>query len=382
MKIGYFLSCEEYRPAQLIEQAVGAQEAGFDALWISDHFHPWNDAQGQSPFMWSVIGALSQACDLPVTTAVTCPIMRMHPAIVAQAAATSADMLSGRFTLGVGTGEALNEHILGDAWPSADVRLAMLEESVEVMRTLWEGGQVSHDGDHYTVENARIYALPDEPVEVIVSGFGPKAVSLAAAIGDGFASVAPEAEHVRRFRAEGGGDKICQAGAKVCWSPDEDEAVDTVHRLWPNEVLPGELAGGHAGLPLVLLVRLVDRHHVGDLEDALLDALQLVAGARDGEEQEGVDHPGHGDLGLADADGLDQDDLGAPGLDQPDRLARAAGDPAERRLARARADEGEGRAGEVLHEASHYCGAIAPPIGGPEYFVHYLQALRRKASPV
>ncbi|MET0201797.1 MAG: TIGR03557 family F420-dependent LLM class oxidoreductase [Gaiellaceae bacterium] len=122
------------------------------------------------------------------------------------------------------------------------MRLAMLEESIEIMRALWEGGQVSHDGDHYTVENARLYTLPGEPVEVIVSGFGPKAISLAAAVGDGFASVAPEAEDVRRFRAEGGGDKVCQAGTKVCWGPDEDEAVETVHRLWPNEGLPGELA--------------------------------------------------------------------------------------------------------------------------------------------
>ncbi|MHB2022696.1 MAG: TIGR03557 family F420-dependent LLM class oxidoreductase, partial [Mycobacteriales bacterium] len=137
MKIGYALSCEEFAPAQLIEQAKQAEQAGFEALWISDHFHPWTAEQGQSPFVWSVIGALSQACRLPVTTAVTCPTVRIHPAIIAQAAATSAVMLDGAFTLGVGTGEALNEHVLGNPWPHAEVRLAMLEEAVEVIRELW-----------------------------------------------------------------------------------------------------------------------------------------------------------------------------------------------------------------------------------------------------
>src|SRR5438045_1277135 len=163
MRIGYFLSSEEFGPAELLDQARRAEHAGFEALWISDHFHPWMDSQGQSPFVWSTIGALSQACRLPVTTAVTCPTTRIHPAIVAQAAATSAVLLEGRFTLGVGTGEALNEHILGDAWPSANVRLEMLEEAVAVIRELWTGRQVEHSGAHYRVENARLYTLPDEP---------------------------------------------------------------------------------------------------------------------------------------------------------------------------------------------------------------------------
>src|SRR5919206_2821694 len=123
MRIGYFLSSEEYAPAELIEQAKGAERAGFEALWISDHYHPWVDAQGQSPFVWSMIGAISQVCRLPVTTAVTCPTVRVHPAVIAQAAATSAVLLEGRFTLGVGTGEALNEHILGDPWPPTEIRL-------------------------------------------------------------------------------------------------------------------------------------------------------------------------------------------------------------------------------------------------------------------
>src|SRR4051812_5462455 len=155
-EFGYFLSCEEHGPSELVEQARMAEQAGFTSLWISDHYHPWNDAQGQSPFVWSVIGALSQSVSLPVQTAVTCPLIRMHPAVVAQAAATSAVQLDGRFRLGIGSGEALNEHILGDAWPEADVRLEMLEEAVHVMRELFTGEQVSHRGKHYTVENARL----------------------------------------------------------------------------------------------------------------------------------------------------------------------------------------------------------------------------------
>ena len=190
--------------------------------------------------MWSVIGALATAVPgMHVTTAVTCPTVRIHPAIIAQAAATSAVLLEGRFALGVGTGEALNEHILGDGWPEADVRLEMLEEAVEVMRGLWEGGQFTHYGPHYAVENARIYTLPDTPPDILVSGFGPKAIELAGRIGDGFCSVAPDKDAVERFRAAGGAGKLVQGGTKVCWGPDEQECVKTVHRLWPNEGLGG-----------------------------------------------------------------------------------------------------------------------------------------------
>ena len=143
---GYFLSCEEYGVDELLEQAALAEEAGFDALWISDHYHPWKDEQGQSAFVWSLIGALSRVMQLPVTTAVTCPTVRIHPAVIAQAAATSHVLLDGRFRFGIGTGEALNEHILGDAWPPEKVRLEMLEEAVEVIRELWKGEAVQHHG--------------------------------------------------------------------------------------------------------------------------------------------------------------------------------------------------------------------------------------------
>ena len=241
MQIGYFLASEEYSPRALIEQAQQAEQAGFHALWISDHYHPWNDEQGHSGFVWSVIGALAQATSLPVTTGVTCPTVRIHPAIIAQAAATSGVLHEGRFNLGVGSGEALNEHILADHWPEADVRLEMLEEAIEVIRTLWEGGQRSHYGPHYAVENARVYDLPDQLPKLIVSGFGPKAIKLAARIGDGFATTSPDKDAIDLYRSEGGTGPV-HAGTKVCYGPDAEQALETVHRLWPNEALPGELA--------------------------------------------------------------------------------------------------------------------------------------------
>ncbi len=241
MRIGYFLSCEEFGPHELVEQARLAQRAGIDRVWISDHYHPWIDRQGQSPFVWSVIGALSEATSLPITTGVTCPTVRIHPAVIAQAAATSAVMHQGRFQLGVGSGEALNEHILGDRWPEADVRLEMLEEAVEVIRLLWQGGQRSHHGRHYTVENARVYDLPDEPPPILVSGFGPKAIELAARIGDGFCTTSPDKDAIELYRSSGGKGPV-HAGTKVCFMDSEDEAMETVLRLWPNEGLPGELA--------------------------------------------------------------------------------------------------------------------------------------------
>jgi G6PDH family F420-dependent oxidoreductase len=244
MRVGYFLSSEEWGPHELVAQAKQAQNAGFEGLWISDHYHPWNDEQGHSPFVWATIGGISQAAPgMHVTTAVTCPTMRIHPAVIAQAAATAAVMLDGKFSLGVGTGEALNEHILGDRWPEADERLEMLEEAVQVIRTLWQGGVQDHRGEHYRIEHCRVYDLPEQEPKIIVSGFGDKAVSLAARIGDGYCTVGPDAASVQKFRAETNGDgKVVQGGLKVCWGEDEAEARKTVYRLWANEALPGELA--------------------------------------------------------------------------------------------------------------------------------------------
>lgn len=240
--IGIFLSCEEHGPQRLVDIAAKAEQAGFPDLWISDHFHPWVDAQGESPFVWSVIGAIAAATQrVRVTTAVTCPTVRIHPAIVAQAAATSALLLDGRFTLGVGTGEALNEHVLGDPWPGIEQRLSMLEESVAIMRALWEGGNVSFDGQHYVVDRARLYSLPAEPVDVYASAFGPKAAEAVGAWADGYINVSPSEDLLQTYRGAGG-EGPAQGGMKVCWGRDEAECVKTVHRLWPNEALSGELA--------------------------------------------------------------------------------------------------------------------------------------------
>jgi G6PDH family F420-dependent oxidoreductase len=243
MKLGYFLSSEEWGPHDLVELAVKAQRAGFDRLWISDHYHPWNDEQGHSPFVWSVIGAIAAATEnMTVTTAVTCPTLRIHPAIIAQAAATSAVLLGGRFVLGLGSGEALNEHILGDRWPDADERLEMLEEAVHVIRRLWEGGFQDHRGRHYRVQHARVYDLPDAPPPIVISGFGPKSIELAGRVGDGYCTVQPDAEAVNQFRSGAKRGNLVQGGMKVCLGADEARARKLVHRLWPNEALPGELA--------------------------------------------------------------------------------------------------------------------------------------------
>jgi G6PDH family F420-dependent oxidoreductase len=238
---GYFLSCEEYGPKELVRQARMAEQAGFEALWISDHFHPWNSEQGQSPFVWSVIGALSEAVSLPVTTAVTCPTIRMHPAVVAQAAATAAVQLDGKFVLGVGSGEALNEHILGDAWPSAGQRLEMLEEAVHLIRELHKGEEISHHGTYYDVVDAQIWTRPDKPVPIYVSAFGPQATELAARIADGYCNTSPDAELIHLYR-EAGGKGPAQAGMKVCWAPTEEEGVRTARRVWGNSLLGGQLA--------------------------------------------------------------------------------------------------------------------------------------------
>jgi G6PDH family F420-dependent oxidoreductase len=242
MRIGYFLSSEEYGPLELVRQAKLAEDHGMSSIWISDHFHPWTQEQGESPFVWTTIGAVAQATALSITTAVTCPIMRIHPAVIAQAAATAGVLAEGRFTLGVGTGEALNEHIFGDPWPSADVRLDMLEEAVDVIRELFTGEVVRHRGEYYEVDHARLYTLPERPVPIYMSGFGEASARLAGRISDGFINTQPDDLLVAAFRDGGGSGKPMAAGMKVCWAPTKEQGVQTAHRLWASEELPGELA--------------------------------------------------------------------------------------------------------------------------------------------
>ena len=241
-KLGYALSSEEHTPNDLVHHARLAEEAGFTFALISDHFHPWVDAQGHSPFVWGVIGAIAHATErLELGTGVTCPTIRIHPAIIAQAAATAAAMMPGRFFLGVGTGENLNEHILGDRWPPHDIRLEMFEEAIAVIRLLWQGGSQSHHGKHYTVENARLYTLPDDLPRIVVAASGPQAAEAAGRIGDGLCSTAPESEIIKKYAGAGGkGPRYGQA--TVCWAPSEAEAKRTALKIWPNAALGGELS--------------------------------------------------------------------------------------------------------------------------------------------
>lgn len=242
MELGYAVSSEEHAPLDLVRNAARAEEAGFRFALVSDHYHPWIDRQGNSPFVWSVLGGLALATDeLAIGTGVTCPTMRIHPAIVAQAAATAASMLPGRFFLGVGTGENLNEHVLGGRWPSAAIRREMLEEAVDVMRLLWQGELSSHRGRHYTVENARIYTLPDDPIDVMVAAGGKEAAELAGRIGDGLVGTAPERELLASFDSAGGAGKPRYGQLTVCWAEREDEARRTAREWWPNAALRGPL---------------------------------------------------------------------------------------------------------------------------------------------
>lgn len=241
MEIGYSLSSEEMHPRDMVRWGRMAEQAGFSGIAISDHYHPWTDRQGQSPFVWAVLGALAATTDLPIGTSVTCPTVRIHPAVVAQATATTAAMAPGRFFFGVGSGEALNEHILGTHWPETDVRLEMLVEAIEIIRALWTGDQVSHRGRHYTVENARLYTVPEQPPPVIVSGFGSKAVQVAADVGDGLFGTAPTSDLLDEYTKAGGrGRKL--ALMKVCWGPDEADARKLAHEMWPTTGLSGELS--------------------------------------------------------------------------------------------------------------------------------------------
>lgn len=241
MEIGYALSSEEHAPLDLVRNAVRAEEAGFGFSLISDHYHPWIDRQGQNPFVWSVIGAIAASSpSIRLGTGVTCPLIRIHPAIVAQAAATAAAMMPGRFFLGVGTGENLNEHVLGDRWPSTRERREMLEEAIGVMRLLWKGDLCSFEGKHYRVENARLYTLPDEAIPVIVAAGGPEAAELAARAGDGLVSTAPDAGISASYRDAGGaGDTYGML--TVCWATSEAEARATALEWWPNAALRGPL---------------------------------------------------------------------------------------------------------------------------------------------
>jgi coenzyme F420-dependent glucose-6-phosphate dehydrogenase len=243
VQIGYTLSSEEFRPNELVEQAVKAEQTGFPFAGISDHFHPWMDSQGHSPFVWTTLGGIAaRTSELTVLTGVTAPIIRYHPAILAQAAATVADMMPGRFLFGVGTGEMLNEHVLGDHWPPISIRQEMLEEAIAFIRALWEGGYTTIQGQYYTIENARLYTLPEELPPIIIAASGPESGELAGEIADGLCSTSPRQETVQAFEQGGGSGKPRYGQLTVCWAQDENEAAETALKYWGYSALGGQMS--------------------------------------------------------------------------------------------------------------------------------------------
>ncbi len=243
VEIGYKLASEEHGPLDLVCYARQAEDAGFSFAMISDHYHPWIGREGQSPFVWCTIGGISQVtAEMRIMTGVTCPTMRIHPAIIAQAAATAATMMPGRFVLGVGSGENLNEHILGDRWPPAPVRIEMLEEAVDVIRTLWKGGMQDYYGYFYTLENARIYTLPEEIPPIYIAAEGPISASAAGRIGDGFINAGTEAEKsLLAFRRSGGDGKPAYLEISVCWAESFEVGRRMAFEHWPVPANRGEL---------------------------------------------------------------------------------------------------------------------------------------------
>ena len=232
-RYGFTVMAEQSTPRQMIDGAVAAEAAGFDFLMVSDHFHPWLESQGNSPFTWSVLGAIAERTQrIEIITAVTCPFIRYHPAIIAQAAATVAVMSGGRFRLGVGAGERLNEHVVARGWPANDLRQAMLEESIEIFRALWRGGVHTYRGRHLEVEDACLYTLPERPPEVIVAAGGPRAAALAGRAGDGVMFTEPSPELVQAYHGSAGKAGPVYGQLPVCWAVDEAEARATAHDRW------------------------------------------------------------------------------------------------------------------------------------------------------
>jgi coenzyme F420-dependent glucose-6-phosphate dehydrogenase len=242
VEIGYWLSSEEHGPRELVENAVQAEQAGFEHVLISDHIHPWVSEQGHSPFVWGVIGAIAQATErLRLGTAVTCPLIRVHPAIVAHAAATAQALMEGRFFLGVGTGENLNEHVLGDRWPRPDERLEMLEEAIEIIHRLLGGDYETFRGTHYTVEQLKLYDAPGDPPPVIVAAAAPDAAELAARKGDGYMNTSADAEIVERYKDAGGTGPL-YGKVTGCFAPDPATAKKIALARSPNTAMGGSIS--------------------------------------------------------------------------------------------------------------------------------------------
>ncbi|MDX1665027.1 MAG: TIGR03557 family F420-dependent LLM class oxidoreductase [Candidatus Promineifilaceae bacterium] len=241
-EFGYWLSSEEHGPRDLVRNAQRAEQIGFPFTMISDHYHPWLSEQPEAPFVWTVVGAIAATTEtLRLGTGVTCPLLRTHPAIIAHAAATAAAMMPGRFLLGVGTGENLNEHILGDGWPTIEIRQEMLKEAVELIRKLWEGETTTFYGDYYVVEDARLFTVPEDLPPILVAASGTGSGQIAGEIGDGLISVGPNAEVVEAFAEAGGQEKPRYAKLTICYAPTKEAAIERMFPLWRQAGLPGIL---------------------------------------------------------------------------------------------------------------------------------------------
>ncbi|MFB7375018.1 LLM class F420-dependent oxidoreductase [Streptomyces sp. NPDC056222] len=254
VRIGYTMMTEQAGPQELVSHVVGAERVGFDFSVVSDHSFPWLDSQGHAPYAWSVLGAAAQAtARIPLMTFVTCPTFRYHPAVIAQKAATVQLLCDGRFRLGLGSGENLNEHIVGPGWPAAHVRLEMLEEAVGIIRGLFDGGYVTHHGTHFDVENAKLWDLPPTPPPIGIAVSGERSCELAGRHADVLIATEPETDLLSAFARHGGAGKPCIGQLPVCYDPDRDAAVARAHEQfrwalggWEvNAELPGP--AGFAG---------------------------------------------------------------------------------------------------------------------------------------
>ncbi|GGF26453.1 LLM class F420-dependent oxidoreductase [Williamsia phyllosphaerae] len=229
LKIGFKLMAETFDPKEIVRQAVAAERAGFDFVEISDHFHPWLYSHRHSGFAWSMLSAIAvQTERLELATGVTCPFIRYHPAIIAQAAATTQILAEGRFTLGLGTGERLNEHVTGAPWPNAQIRQEMLRESIEVMRMLWTDGYHSYRGQHITLDDARVFDIPDTLPPIVVAAGGKESAALAGEIADGLFTTEPKSDLVAAYgKAGGSGPRYTEV--PMAWATDVDSAVASAH---------------------------------------------------------------------------------------------------------------------------------------------------------
>src|SRR3954463_10820996 len=287
MQLGYTMMTEQAGPKDLVSHVVGAEEAGFDFAVMSDHFHPWLEEQGHSPYAWSVLGAVAQATErLPFMTFVTCPTMRYHPAVVAQKAATIQLLSDGRFTLGLGAGENLNEHVVGAGWPPADVRHEMLEEALQIIRDLFDGGYVNHRGEHFDVESAKLWDLPEKRGPIGVAGSGAQPCGRAREYADAMIAFEPDASLGEQFDAAGGAGKPRIGQLPVCFDTDRAAAVTRAHTLFRwvglGWKVNAELSGPPAFDSASAFVReddVAESIPCGDDVDAVLEAAKEYADA-------------------------------------------------------------------------------------------------------